>query len=88
VIFGVTEEQDISIRDKLWQAASHQWYDSYFNEIVANRLVSRWQAFSDPAKVITAISASGSVIAGWTLWNQPGYKTLWIIFAGLGLCCP
>ena len=76
--------QEIKSRDQLWKDAYLKWYDAYFNENVANRLVSRWQAFNDPAKLIIAVTASGSVIAGWTLWNQPGYKTFWIILAGIG----
>jgi hypothetical protein len=80
----MTPEQENSARDKLWTAAYRRWYESYFNEIVANRLVSRWQAFSDPSKVIIAVTASSSVIAGWTLWNQPGYRIFWIILAGIG----
>ena len=79
-----SDEQSAAARTKLRADAYDKWYDSYFNENVANRLVSRWQAFNDPAKVIIAVTASGSVIAGWTLWNQPGFKTFWIILAGTG----
>ena len=78
------EEQEGAARAKLRSDAYDKWYDSYFNENVANRLVSRWQAFNDPAKVIIAVTASGSVIAGWTLWSQPGFKTVWIALAGTG----
>jgi hypothetical protein len=80
----VTSDQESSARAKLWADAYQKWYDAYFNENAANALVSRWQAFNDPAKVIVAITASGSVIAGWTLWSQPGFKTFWIILAGTG----
>ena len=73
-----------AVRDKLWAEVYAKWYRCYFNEIVANRMVNRWQSFSDPAKVLTAITASGSVIAGWTLWSQDGYKVLWILLAGIG----
>ncbi len=79
-----TAEQETSARAKLWADAYQKWYDSYFNENVANSLVSRWQAFNDPAKVIIAVTASGSVVAGWTLWSQPGFKVFWIILAGSG----
>lgn len=80
----MTPEEQKAARVKLRTEAYGKWYGSYFSENVANRLVSRWQAFNDPAKVVIAVTASGSVIAGWTLWSQPGFKTFWIILAGTG----
>ena len=79
----MTPEQESKSRDEIWNAAYQKWYDAYFNEIVAGRMIDRWQAFNDPAKVIIAVTTSGSVVAGWTLWNQPVYKTFWIMLAGL-----
>jgi hypothetical protein len=29
-----------------------------------------------------AITATGSGVAGWQLWQQPGYQTLWAFMAG------
>lgn len=80
----MTVEQQKIARNDLWFALYNKWYECYFNEDLARRMVKKWQLFNDPAKVLMAITTSGSVIAGWTLWNEPVYKTFWIILAGLG----
>ena len=69
-------------RDEIWKTLYKKWYDSYFNEIDSNRLVSRWQALDDVTKVMVALTGSGSIVAGWTLWNQPGVKFIWVTLAG------
>ncbi len=69
-------------RAKLWQATFETYYDSYFQELSANRLLERWERFDDATKVLVALTASGSAIAGWTLWNEPGLKYVWATLAG------
>jgi hypothetical protein len=72
----------IDPRDELWEAAFDTYYDAYYQELLRDRLVDRWQRVDDIAKVLAALTASGSAVSGWALWNQPGFKTVWALLAG------
>lgn len=71
-------------RDAIWNKTFETYYESYFYELVADKLVDRWQLTDDVTKVLVAITASGSAISGWALWQDPGVKWLWAIVAGIG----
>jgi hypothetical protein len=71
-------------RDALWEATFRAYYDVYYSEIVANKLVTRWQIADDITKVLVAVTASTSAVAGWALWEQPEFKIIWTVIAGLG----
>ena len=75
---------DFDQRDELWEATWKTYYDVYFQEILAERLVLRWQRFDEFSKIFVALTASGSAISGWTLWNNPEYKLTWVLIAGFG----
>ena len=47
-------------------------------------MVNRWQITDDVSKVLIALTASGSAIAGWILWQDPNLKFVWATLAGLG----
>lgn len=69
-------------RDRLWEATFDTYYDAYYEELVADALISRWQWIDAITRVIVALTASGSAVAGWSLWNIPQFKFLWAIIAG------
>ena len=69
-------------RDQLWQMAWDAYYDSYFEEIAADLLINKWLFFDDWAKILVSLTASGSAISGWALWNDPFFRPIWIIVAG------
>lgn len=71
-------------RDALWDATFRAYYDVYYSEIVATKLIARWQIVDDTTKVLVAVTASTSAVAGWALWQQPEFKTAWTLIAGLG----
>jgi hypothetical protein len=71
-------------RDTLWDISFDTYYDSYHEELLANKLLYRWQLFDQICKVITAVTASGSAIAGWALWSRPGWEYVWLTVAGAG----
>ena len=79
----VVNDPSRSTFDVLWQAAFNTYYDCYYNETVADRLVGRWLLVDDLAKLSVAFTASGSALSGWATWSQPGYKIVWATFAGL-----
>jgi hypothetical protein len=69
-------------RDELWNAAFDTYYDSYYQELLRDALVDRWQRVDDLTKVATALTASGSAVSGWALWNEPHLKVAWAVLAG------
>jgi hypothetical protein len=73
----------IDPRDELWDAAFNTYYDAYYQELLRDRLVDRWQRADDITKVLTALTASGSAVSGWALWSQPAFKMLWLILASI-----
>jgi len=74
----------IDPRDALWEATFRAYYDVYYSELVANKLIARWQIVDDITKVLVAVTASTSAVAGWALWQQPDFKIAWTLIAGLG----
>lgn len=71
-------------RDTLWQKSFATYYDCYYEEMISERLVYRWGLLDDVTKVLVALTASGSAVSGWALWNTPDFKFIWILLAGLG----
>lgn len=69
-------------RDKVWEKSFVTYYDCYFEEMISESLVYRWGVLDDITKVLVALTASSSVVAGWTLWNVDGFKIVWLILAG------
>ena len=71
-------------RNQLWQIASEPFYQCYYAELVASHLSRHWLIVDELARVMIALTAAGSVVSGWALWNNPQFKILWSIIAGLG----
>ena len=70
-------------RNQLWQVSFETFYDAYYEEIVADSLINRWQWLDEGAKVLVAVTATGSVISGWALWNKPYFAYVWGFMSGL-----
>ncbi len=68
--------------DLFWAPSWETLYQSYFHELSAESVVTRWQKIDLVVAILVAITASGSAIAGWSLWSEPGWKTLWVAIAG------
>jgi len=73
----------VDSRDQLWELTFETLYDSSFEEMVADNLITKWQLVDEITKVSAAVTASGSVVAGWALWNQEPFKVFWAVAAGL-----
>ncbi len=67
---------------ELWKAVFETYYDAFYNEILADKLINRWQIVDDSSKILVAATASGSAISGWALWNEPAYRRIWVLIAG------
>jgi len=70
-------------RDVIWNKTFDVYYDSYWVELLSDNVIGFWQKTDDITKVIVALTVSGSAVSGWTLWNQPGFKYIWAILAGI-----
>lgn len=70
-------------RDGLWEAAWETFYDTLFEEMATDGLITKWSRFDDITKVLVTMTASGSAISGWTVWNRPGYQPLFLALTGL-----
>ena len=46
-------------------------------------LSTKWSRLPTVCALLTALTATGSGIAGWTIWATPGGRTIWAIFAGI-----
>ena len=71
-------------RGVMWEKSFDTYYQCYFEELVADSLVYRWLILDDVTKVLVALTASGSAIAGWSLWSSDDFKWLWALLAGFG----
>jgi len=69
--------------DKLWESSWETYYDSFYYEIVLGKVISRWKLFDLATKILVAITATGSTVAGWSLWSDPDFKNIWITVAAI-----
>lgn len=71
----------IDPRDILWHDSFITYYDSYFEELLSDRLIENWMRWDFYISTAVALTASGSALAGLTLWEKPEYKALWGIIS-------
>lgn len=71
-----------SDRDIIWDKIYEVYYDTYWVEIFSGLVISFWKFTDDFTKVLVALTASGSAITGWALWENQGFKETWIGLAG------
>jgi hypothetical protein len=70
-------------REALWEASFVTYYDTLFEEMASEGLVTGWSRFDDVTKVLVTLTASGSAISGWALWSRPGYRLFFVLLTGL-----
>jgi hypothetical protein len=68
-------------RDQLWIAAYDTYYYVYFDELVFDTLATRWSRIDEYAKGILAITSAAT---SWALWQQPAWREVWAVVAGVG----
>lgn len=70
--------------NELWTSVHETLYETTFQEFVLESLVARWERAALISKFVITVTAPGSAISGWALWNTDAFKYLWAIVAGLG----
>ena len=66
-----------------WSPVYETLYDAWFQELTSEALSQRWQFIDTLTKFLIAVTASGSAVAGWTLWTNEMGKYAWAVLAGL-----
>lgn len=64
--------------DILWNSVYDTYYDVYYEEIFSNFIIQRLERIDFICRLLIAITTSGSAIAGWSVWEKPGYKEIWV----------
>jgi len=68
--------------DKYWKPSYETLYRVTFQEAVSSALADIWLRFDTVVNIVVSVTASGSAIAGWSLWTKPGWRFFWILSAG------
>jgi hypothetical protein len=83
------EKSELSADDirkwrELWVFVNADHYACFYEEAVADYLVSRWRLLDTLSKFLTAFSASGSTVAAWAVWSSSDSgKAAWAVASGL-----
>ncbi len=59
------------------------WYNSRYKELISAELLAKWQLVDTFTQIGTALTASGSAIAGWQFWDKPEMKVAWVFISGM-----
>lgn len=70
--------------DELWRCFYKTYRTAFYNELLADRMLRKWNRFEDITKFLLAVTTSGSAIATWTIWNSDGFwRYAWATVSGL-----
>jgi hypothetical protein len=58
-------------------------YQAHYYELTAEYVVARWEKIDLGVVFLVTTTASGSAIAGWSLWSDPHWRVVWLGIAGL-----
>ena len=64
-------------------SANETFYAAYYQELASEALIDRWQVINIVILLFVALTASGSAISGWALWDEPGFKYVWVVIAAI-----
>jgi hypothetical protein len=67
----------------LWTKSWEVLYKAYYYELTAEHVVARWERIDIAVIFLVTATASGSAVAGWSLWSDPGWRIVWLVIAGL-----
>lgn len=69
--------------DQFKESVFHTYWDSLYEETLAGKMIQRWSLADEVTKILVAATASGSAIAGWTVWNNRWGTIVWAICSGV-----
>ncbi len=68
-----------TIREETWKTL----YEAYYQELASESLAAVWERVDIAVMFVVALTATGSAVAGWTLWSLAGWRVLWVVLAGI-----
>ncbi|HZE62661.1 MAG TPA: hypothetical protein VE056_02220 [Pyrinomonadaceae bacterium] len=68
--------------EKYWKPSYETLYKVAFQEAISSALADKWLRIDTVVNIVVSITATGSAIAGWALWTQPGWRIGWVLSAG------
>jgi len=66
----------------LWRKVFKLTFDAWYAEMLLAAWLGTWLHVDSFVALGTAVTASGSAIAGWALWNESGWREVWVALAG------
>ena len=60
-------------RDALWNESFRIFYDSFYEQLLAEKLLRKWYWTDLWSRLLVAITTSGSAIAVWAVWTFDGF---------------
>lgn len=69
--------------EPLWKEIFDKYYDVSYQELLVDRLVSRWAHIDIFFRFLIAATASGSAISGWAVWSNPELKIVWSVISSI-----
>jgi len=69
--------------DLYWDSTYRILYDTWMQELISEELANFWGRFNAISSILIAATATGSAIAGWTLFNTTAGKVIWGVLSGV-----
>ncbi len=66
-----------------WDNSYDVLYDTWMQELLSEELLDFWGKIDTVSAVLVAITASGSAITGWALWQQEAGRAVWGVISGI-----
>jgi len=73
---------DIKVWTEIWNNLYETHYGAFYEELCAEHALKVWRRYDAVFKALQIITASGSAIAGWSLWHQDEFRGIWAALAG------
>ncbi|MEX8498524.1 hypothetical protein [Leptothrix ochracea] len=70
-------------RDQLWNVIYEAWYDTSYQELLSEALISKWLKLDELTKILVALTSGSSALAGLALWKDPSFSWLWPTLGGI-----
>ncbi len=70
-------------KEMILNDAFNIWWNSRYKELIASGLIKKWETVDTFCQIAIALTAVGSGIAGWHLWELPQMKIVWSVISGM-----
>jgi hypothetical protein len=68
--------------DYLIKRTARLMYNAYMQEAISDALLDFWSRFEAISAFLIAVTATGSTIAGWAVWQTQRGIVIWGVFSG------